>query len=234
MQKPRAFTLIELLVVIAIIAILAAILFPVFAKAREKARQSSCSSNLKQIALAELQYNSDYDSMSHPPVVGTPIRPGATCSGCFQGGESDHWTKQCGYPAALSWQPLKPYSKNAQLWICPSRSDCGSAVGPWRSYGWNRGAESRKDSARQVPAQLLMFADTSQNIAWLPINNTCCGSNAALQPGNANFQPHFIGKIHNEGANMAFWDGHVKWMKQQSIKADDTSPGVFFDAARTQ
>ena len=59
----RGFTLIELLVVIAIIAILAAILFPVFAKAREKARQASCSSNLKQIALAALQYATDYDGL---------------------------------------------------------------------------------------------------------------------------------------------------------------------------
>src|SRR5512137_1152715 len=61
MPKRRAFTLIELLVVIAIIAILAAILFPVFAKAREKARQSSCQSNLKQIGLAFMQYAQDYD-----------------------------------------------------------------------------------------------------------------------------------------------------------------------------
>src|SRR5665213_1677179 len=59
----KGFTLIELLVVIAIIAILAAILFPVFAKAREKARQTACASNLKQMALAELQYVQDYDEI---------------------------------------------------------------------------------------------------------------------------------------------------------------------------
>src|SRR5476651_491034 len=63
MKQKYAFTLIELLVVIAIIAILAAILFPVFAKAREKARQTQCASNLKQMALAEMQYVQDYDEI---------------------------------------------------------------------------------------------------------------------------------------------------------------------------
>ena len=77
----RLHTLIELLVVIAIIAILAAILFPVFAKAREKARQASCQSNLKQIALGELMYVQDYDEVSHGPVdAGMNWQsPGGTC-----------------------------------------------------------------------------------------------------------------------------------------------------------
>ncbi len=85
-MKRTGFTLIELLVVIAIIAILAAILFPVFARAREKARQASCQSNLKQIALAEIMYVSDYDSRSHPATIGwSPPGSGAGCSTCFQG-----------------------------------------------------------------------------------------------------------------------------------------------------
>jgi prepilin-type N-terminal cleavage/methylation domain-containing protein len=70
----KGFTLIELLVVIAIIAILAAILFPVFARAREKARQTSCVSNLKQVALASLMYTQDYDEC--PPGQLMP-RPGS-------------------------------------------------------------------------------------------------------------------------------------------------------------
>jgi prepilin-type N-terminal cleavage/methylation domain-containing protein len=72
-RKKRAFTLIELLVVIAIIAILAAILFPVFARARENARRSSCQSNLKQIGLGVLQYTQDYDETLPPAGTSTPV-----------------------------------------------------------------------------------------------------------------------------------------------------------------
>src|ERR1022692_1536581 len=89
--KTNAFTLIELLVVIAIIAILAAILFPVFAKAREKARQTSCASNEKQLSLAMLQYVEDYDELftglnnwGHDGDWATPLMPYVKSTGVFQ------------------------------------------------------------------------------------------------------------------------------------------------------
>lgn len=100
-RKTSAFTLIELLVVIAIISILAAILFPVFAQAREKARQSSCASNQKQIGLAILQYNQDYDELYpmgfyNASASGTPVS----------------------WPAMI-----QPYAKNTQIFQCPSETD---------------------------------------------------------------------------------------------------------------
>src|SRR5579884_3460810 len=93
--RRRAFTLIELLVVIAIIAILAAILFPVFAQAREKARQISCASNLDQIGLAVLQYTQDYDERF------------PTC-----------WAK--GFPGDADWY-VQPYMKDLNVLFCPDK-----------------------------------------------------------------------------------------------------------------
>jgi len=102
----RGFTLIELLVVIAIIAILAAILFPVFAQAREKARQTACLSNQKQIGTAMMMYMQDYDEMIAPAQLG-----GST-----------------GNPA-VSWPTMiMPYIKNADVFVCPSASESAAAV----------------------------------------------------------------------------------------------------------
>jgi prepilin-type N-terminal cleavage/methylation domain-containing protein/prepilin-type processing-associated H-X9-DG protein len=96
----RGFTLIELLVVIAIIAILAAILFPVFAQAREKARQTSCLSNLKQLSTAMLMYAEDSDGL-FPPVIGR--------------------TRQAKNLYEISWMRiLEPYTKNRGVYVCPS------------------------------------------------------------------------------------------------------------------
>lgn len=104
-MRRAGFTLIELLVVIAIIAILAAILFPVFAKAREKARQSSCLSNVKQLCLGWLSYTQDYDEKCPP---------------------SARFTAQGSYWYAR----VMPYLKNTQILQCPSRSPHVSAMPP--------------------------------------------------------------------------------------------------------
>jgi len=125
-NRPRGFTLIELLVVIAIIAILAAILFPVFAQAREKARQSSCISNAKQMALATLQYVQDYDetfpfgygtngsvwnTSGGVPFVGDTPANWRTANANWVGGMSQYWSNA-----------VQPYTKNFGVVLCPSAS----------------------------------------------------------------------------------------------------------------
>src|SRR6478735_4043026 len=98
-RRPRGFTLIELLVVIAIIAILAAILFPVFAQAREAARQSTCISNLKQLGTALSMYSSDYDSTLM----------------------QTSWEKSPGFNFQVHWSYLaQPYVKNVGIFYCLS------------------------------------------------------------------------------------------------------------------
>jgi len=114
-RKPSAFTLIELLVVIAIIAILAAILFPVFAQAREKARSIACLSNAKQMATAMLMYGQDYDELLFPYRL--------KYSNPF---ESDPRVS-CGATNRIFWnQLLNPYTKNYGIFSCPS-----NAIKPW-------------------------------------------------------------------------------------------------------
>lgn len=100
-MRRSGFTLVELLTVVAIIAVLAAVLFPVFARARESARRSSCQSNLKQIGLAGMQYTADYDGCLPPAVMAHGADPGSVSTQTFV-------------------DLLQPYVKNLQIFVCPS------------------------------------------------------------------------------------------------------------------
>lgn len=139
-SRRNGFTLIELLVVIAIIAILAAILFPVFARARENARRTSCLSNMKQINLGMMQYTQDYDE--HYPNY--YWNNGTQAPGPENGGE---W-----YPSATStnwfWQNMiYPYVKSVQVFICPSSPSAGQPYkAPSGVYG---------PYTQPMPAQVL-------------------------------------------------------------------------------
>jgi len=196
----RGFTLIELLVVIAIIAILAAILFPVFAKAREKARQASCQSNLKQLSLACLAYVQDYDGMF------PPLRAGANCNASLRTG-------------GLAIHAIYPYVKNSQVYICPSNKTppgvCGNCATWARSLvprsGYNFGCGLKwpdtthpLDDAKVLrPSELFLIGDSRGGNYWRPANdqgNRCDTGVMAL---------------HNGGINVAYCDGHVKWVRAE-------------------
>ena len=195
----RGFTLIELLVVIAIIAILAAILFPVFAKAREKARQTSCLSNLKQLALSFLTYVQDYDET----MPKNSIRNDA--AGRYTGWWDTSATYNYGF--------MQPYVKNTQIVLCPSSK---------RYYGYSQflGFGYTQTSVVSLgdvtyPVQTIMLADSYDRCmlpsSWrrpsgTPPNITYGGVTAACGWRTPTAP-------HNDGGNFAFVDGHAKWQK---------------------
>ena len=150
-RRSNAFTLIELLVVIAIIAILAAILFPVFAQAREKARQASCLSNMKQIGIGLIMYSSDYDSQYPPSQLGAS-------------------------PQIVSWpQMMQPYIKNEQVFICPSSAPGGTAADSSKIFGGT--ARTYCNQTRtDVSFGLLTGGDGSQAQPFL-VNHLSYGRN---------------------------------------------------------
>jgi prepilin-type N-terminal cleavage/methylation domain-containing protein/prepilin-type processing-associated H-X9-DG protein len=232
MKRQRGFTLIELLVVIAIIAILAAILFPVFAKAREKARQSSCSSNAKQLGLATAQYISDYDQKT--PIYAFAVSGGFTHPD--NGFASTH---------AFPTDVVAPYMKSYQLLKCPSTgrgpvnntTTCGGGwAGVTYSYGpvstlyLNKGRINnntpRSDGDFADPAGTLYWACLPNTTArWSGADPTWCGGvgfigegdNTAF-PASAGAAPLRQSRVHNDGGNFSFYDGHVKWLKDTEAR----------------
>jgi prepilin-type N-terminal cleavage/methylation domain-containing protein/prepilin-type processing-associated H-X9-DG protein len=202
----RGFTLIELLVVIAIIAILAAILFPVFAKAREKARQTSCLSNLKQLGLGVRMYAQDYDERNMADSLGPGVAY-TTPSGQVLTNNYMLWMFS-----------IYPYVKNLQIFNCPSRS--GTAfVGQYTTdtaYGWNSYLNLRSDGTVSLPAECLALVEVKQpgtnpyRIIWRTATKDYDLTNGGS-----------VDPRHNDGLNAAFCDGHAKWVKLDAIYGVD-------------
>jgi prepilin-type N-terminal cleavage/methylation domain-containing protein/prepilin-type processing-associated H-X9-DG protein len=206
-MKRTGFTLIELLVVIAIIAILAAILFPVFARAREKARQSSCQSNLKQAGLAFGMYVQDYDNRypgNSYPQASSPVWSDASSAIRF------------GWAGWIA-NGLRPYIKNEQIYVCPSRANGWQnqwTSGGHVSYGYdylatyNR-AESDVANAYAGVAGTIMLYDSDWSWDDCAPDSTSCGlivrEIAAFKSNNFTQQ-----SWHNGMMNVLYADGHVK------------------------
>jgi prepilin-type N-terminal cleavage/methylation domain-containing protein/prepilin-type processing-associated H-X9-DG protein len=214
-HQRRGFTLIELLVVIAIIAILAAILFPVFAQAREKARQTTCLSNLRQVGLALSMYAQDWDETlplseaKENPNFGDPQSP----------------------PNFLG--SIIPYTKNRAIFACPSSVDAGTV---YKGFGCtelscsslqgNGVVMGRSLAAIPSPAELIYLDENRYrwHVAWLR-PRVVDPKRGRYQWWHWNLGPE--GKIeqysnvHMGGGNLVFVDGHAKYKAVRSLRSSD-------------
>ena len=195
MQRPRAFTLIELLVVIAIIAVLAAMMFPTFARAREGARRAACGSNLRQIGLGLQMYTMDH----------TEQMPGAG-------------------PTGNEWPLfLLPYTRNVQIFVCPSSSDTAPLINDGAtnklSFGYNALVVDATHYGFALPTgggvSLSQIDLPSETIAIFDLSGTASPTAAQLTLAShlPNVSTTRVASRHLEGFNALYADGHTKFRK---------------------
>ena len=216
-ENKRAFTLIELLVVIAIISILAAILFPVFARARDNARRASCMSNMKQLGLGIMQYVQDYDEKY----------PAQTYSG---GGGVTNFMSQSAVDSygANTFHSIYPYTKSWQIMVCPSASpDTGTlAPNPPSSTSYFLNAVIFRPAGLSMaavsqPASRIMLQEYNhvRNVSYQRPRSNASGTSFdawLILSASGTYSSNHFG-----GGNLLFADGHVKWKLQNSICARD-------------
>jgi prepilin-type N-terminal cleavage/methylation domain-containing protein/prepilin-type processing-associated H-X9-DG protein len=233
-MKHRAFTLIELLVVVGIICLLAAILFPVFARARESARRAACQSNLKQIGLAVAQYVQDYDEML-PISDGTDSFNGESHGGLF----TVVWDyANTSSPSVFSL--LQPYTKSWQVFTCPSAPSASYVYYKPKgnsntNYSVN-GILTFRAKTSATPASMgrkVVDIATPSTIIYIQEGSSrqnSCGFAPQIYNGNNQQYDYWhlysngtenYSNIHFNGGNLLYADGHVKWKKVGSLTSLD-------------
>ncbi len=200
-NNKKGFTLIELLVVIAIIAILAAILFPVFARARENARRTSCLSNVKQLGLGYMQYTQDYDEKY--PIISY--------------GDGEQIVYPNGVSSTNNWaMRIFPYVKSVQIYNCPSNTSTpwqggtssAASTSPHIVYSSSYGASAALFSNSLVPVPIASVAKVSETVMLADSTGTSPYMIYQLYAAT-----RYVADRHLDGANFVFADGHAKWKK---------------------
>lgn len=234
-RKSNAFTLIELLVVIAIIAILAAILFPVFAQARAKARQAACQSNLKQVGTAILMYQQDYDGhyvpkfncaeydTTYPDHCNSPRRLNF---GDALDPPVPEWLPASNAPRGTEYL-LQPYIKNDDVRLCPSRykgpplaagekpAEGRYVINSWDTmFGKGKpetGAQGQPDARVTQPATTVLVLEHTNNAGECQAGQDI---GDATRPGDV---PGHWETAHSGGMNALWCDGHVKFTRSSQL-----------------